>query len=106
MKECVKFESEGGFLRALLEGDIDHHTARGMREMIDKQLFEQRPRALVLDFSAVRFMDSSGIGLILGRLEIAEQLCAAVRIEGLSPTLSRLVRLSGIEKMKGLTVSV
>lgn len=106
MQECVKFESEGGFLRAALVGDIDHHAAAGMREAIDKMLFAEKPRSLILDFSSVKFMDSSGIGLILGRLEIARELSASVRLEGLSQQLSRILRLSGIEKMKGLTVSV
>ena len=104
--KTIKFESEGGFLRAMLFGDIDHHSAARMRETIDKKLFCEKPLSLILDFSAVQFMDSSGIGLILGRLEIAAELGASVRLEGLSGQLSRLVRLSGIEKMKGLTVSV
>lgn len=106
MEERIKFESDGGFLRAVIIGDIDHHSAAGMRDTIDKRLFREKPLSLILDFSLVHFMDSSGIGLILGRLEVARELGAAVRLEGLSGQLSRLVRLSGIEKMKGLTVSV
>ena len=50
-------------------------------------------------------MDSSGIGLILGRLDKAEGVGASVRLVGLSPILMKLVRLSGIEKMKNITVS-
>ena len=106
VEQTIKFESEGVFLRAVLLGDIDHHSAARMREAIDKMLFREKPLSLILDFSSVQFMDSSGIGLILGRLEMAAELGATVRLEGLSGQLSRLVRLSGIEKMKGLTVSV
>jgi anti-anti-sigma factor len=50
-------------------------------------------------------MDSSGIALILGRVESAGAVGAKVHLEGLSPTLFKLVRLSGIERIKNLTVS-
>jgi stage II sporulation protein AA (anti-sigma F factor antagonist) len=104
MQDGVKFENGGGFLRAILTGDIDHHSAKGIREATDSRLFVDKPTGLILDFSAVRFMDSSGIGLILGRLEVAREIGATVRLEGLSPTLSKIVRLSGIEKIPGITV--
>ena len=58
----------------------------------------------MLDFSEVGFMDSSGIGLIIGRTEKATAVNATVRVEGLSPTLSRLLRISGLERVKNLTV--
>ncbi|MBQ8720437.1 MAG: STAS domain-containing protein [Clostridia bacterium] len=105
MKDGVKFETDGVFLRAILTGDIDHHSARGIRVAVDERLFVDKPTGLILDFSGVRFMDSSGIGLILGRLEVAREIGAGVRLEGLSPSLSKLVRLSGVERMNGITVS-
>ena len=79
-------------------------SARPIRERIDKALFEKKPELLVLDFSEVRFMDSSGIGLIIGRSEVCEAIGAHVRLVALSPLLSRLVRLSGIEKIKNLSI--
>jgi energy-coupling factor transport system ATP-binding protein len=63
-----------------------------------------RPEVLILDFSAVKFMDSSGIGLILGRCELCASLGIDVRIEGMSKTQKRLIYLSGIERVKNLTV--
>ena len=95
---------EGESLVAYLPSEIDHHGLKGVREAIDRELFEVRPRKLVLDFSAVRFMDSSGIGLIIGRTELCEHLNAAVRLVGLSGMQRKLVKLSGVEKIKNLSI--
>ena len=104
MKDDVKITEECGILTAYIGCEIDHHTAKPIRERIDRALFEKKPHTLVLDFSGVDFMDSSGLGLIMGRAECAEAVGATVRVEGLSPTLSRLLRIAGLERVKNLTV--
>ena len=73
-------------------------------EVKSPALFRYRPEVLVLNFSEVHFMDSSGIGLIIGRSEVASAVGAKVKLEGLSERLLRLVRLSGLEKISGLLV--
>ena len=104
MKDDVKISEDGGTITARICCEIDHHTARPIRERIDRVLVEKKAKLLVLDFTEVGFMDSSGIGLIIGRAERADELGAIVRVEGLSPTLSRLLRIAGLEKVKNLTV--
>lgn len=104
MQENVIFELRDGGLHALLQCEIDHHTASGLRERIDARLFEHRPELLILDFSGVRFMDSSGLGLIIGRSEVAAAIGASVRLTGLSPAVTRLLRLSGLERIKNVTI--
>ncbi len=101
----ITFLEDGETLSARLAPEIDHHSARGMREAIDEMLFKLSPEVLILDFSDVKFMDSSGIGLIIGRAEIARELGSEVRIIGLSGMLRRIVRLSGIEKIKNITIT-
>ena len=103
MNEEIRLQEEEHKLRAILPGEIDHHAAHFVREKIDKKLFELHPDVLVLDFSEVKFMDSSGIGLILGRAEIAREMGGTVQIEGLSRRLERLILLSGVEKMKNIS---
>ena len=105
MQEDVKITENGKSLTVTLICEIDHHAARRVRERIDKAAFAARPETLVLDFSEVRFMDSSGIGLIIGRVEVARAIGATVRVTGLSPTLRKLVRLSGLEKIRELLIS-
>lgn len=101
----VAFKENGISLIASIACEIDHHTARILRAEIDRMLFLNKPELLIMDFTAVRFMDSSGIGLILGRLDKAESIGASLRLVGLSQTLMKLVRLSGIERMKSISVS-
>ena len=104
MKDEVSFSKNGRTLTAHISAEIDHHTARRMREKIDERLFYEKPDTLIIDFSAVRFMDSSGLGLILGRVERTDSLSATVRIVGLSDSLYKLVRLAGLERVKNLSV--
>ena len=104
MKEDLKITESMAELVARPSVEIDHHTCRRLREEIDLALFEKRPKTLVLDFSEVGFMDSSGIGLILGRVEKASLIGASVEVRGLNDSLSRLVRLSGVERVKNLTL--
>lgn len=103
--EIISFSRSTQSLTARISCEIDHHTAARLRTRIDRELFIERPNMLCLDFSEVRFMDSSGIALILGRVESAGAVGAKVHLVGLSPTLFKLVRLSGIERIKNLTVS-
>ena len=104
MKEDLILTDNAGTLTAKITCDIDHHTAKPMRERIDRTVFERKPKRLVLDFSAVSFMDSSGIGLIIGRGELARTLGIDMCVIGLCPTLMKLVKLSGIEKLKHISI--
>lgn len=104
MQRDVIFQAGERTLTASLTAEIDHHTARRIRERIDSELFLRKPEILVLDFSGVGFMDSSGLGLILGRCSVAEGIGASVRVTGASDQLMRLIRLSGLERVRNLSV--
>ena len=84
--------------------EIDHHSAKKIREAADACIEKEHPRRVILDFSSVTFMDSSGLGLILGRVTRAEAVGATVAVKGLSLKLGKLLRMSGIEKIKSLTL--
>ena len=104
MREDVVFSYENGTLYARISCEIDHHAARRIREKIDTRLFTHKPERLMLDFSEVGFMDSSGLGLILGRVETARAVGAGVCLCGVSAVQMKLLRLSGIDRVKNLTV--
>jgi len=91
-------------LCAVLHGEIDHHTARPMRDAIDRHVLYEKPAVLEISFEDVPLMDSSGIGLILGRTETMRLLGGGVDLSHLSGELSRVIRLSGIEKIKNITL--
>ena len=104
MQNGVKFSDGEGTLTARLFGEIDHHAVKSQRSAIDAMIFRAKPERLVLDFSEVKFMDSSGIGLIIGRATVCETVGCEVSVTGLSGTQRKLIKLSGVEKIKGITL--
>ena len=92
----VQLSYKDGVLTARLSGEIDHHAAREMREAIDDTAQKVKPACLRLDFSQVPFMDSSGIGLILGRVRLLQYWKGRVVLCGMSAQLGRMVELAGI----------
>ncbi len=92
----VQLSYRDGVLTARLSGEIDHHAAREMREAIDDTAQKVKPACLRLDFSQVPFMDSSGIGLILGRVRLLQYWKGRVVLCGMSAQLGRMVELAGI----------
>lgn len=92
----VNIEISGDTMTAYLSGDLDHHSAADMRREIDSSAERTRPRHLQLDFSKVQFMDSSGIGLIMGRYREMSLLGGDVAVINIPKHLERLISLSGI----------
>lgn len=86
-------------LTAILDGEIDHHCARKLREEIDEAAEHIRPRRLILDFSGVSFMDSSGVGLILGRCRLMSLWKGRVTIRNVPEKLKRIVSLAGLSEL-------
>ncbi len=86
-------------LTAYLKGDIDHHTAAEMRMELDGELEHTMPFLVILDFGEVGFMDSSGIGLILGRARLLSGWGGKLLIASPSEQVRKILKLSGLERM-------
>ena len=86
-------------LTAYLEGEIDHHSVKPVREEIDNTIDRLQPKALALDFSGVTFMDSSGIGLVMGRYRKIAPYNAQLYVFNPPPSIAKVMRLSGIDKI-------
>ena len=86
-------------LTAYLEGEIDHHSVKPVREEIDNTIDRLQPKALALDFSGVTFMDSSGIGLVMGRYRKIAPYNAQLYLFNPPPSIAKVMRLSGIDKI-------
>lgn len=98
MLEC-KLDQSGGVLTVYLTGEIDHHAAGQVRGRIDAQILSGAPELVVLDLSGVSFMDSSGVGLILGRHRLLQSLGGTVSIRGVSGQTAKLLRVAGIHSV-------
>ena len=92
----VTISKDNGSAIALLEGDIDHHTAKNIRETIDAYAENERPSMLKLDFSGIQFMDSSGIGLIMGRYRLMKLLGGELKIINLPQHIEKVIKLAGL----------
>lgn len=95
----LKSITSGKSLTIFLEGDIDHHNARNVRSKIDTKVFIQRPDELILDLSRVSFMDSSGLGLILGRYTKALELGISFKVANPTPQIKRILDLAGTDRL-------
>lgn len=98
----VEINVTGEVVTAYLSGELDHHTARLMREEIDNAVELNMPTLLVLDFKDVSFMDSSGIGLVMGRYRNLLKSGAELHIAGAPPQIYKMMKLAGIEKLATL----
>jgi stage II sporulation protein AA (anti-sigma F factor antagonist) len=86
-------------ITAFISGEIDHHNAAQIREAIDSAVEKQCPQILRIDFSDVTFMDSSGVGLVMGRYKIVKSYGGSIEIVNMSPQIYKIMNLSGIEKI-------
>jgi stage II sporulation protein AA (anti-sigma F factor antagonist) len=87
-----------GIIIAQLSGVIDHHTARKARDEIDSEFYRSRAKQVILDFSGVEFMDSSGLGLILGRYTKITDMGGRLTLRGLSDNIMKIISLAGVDK--------
>ena len=99
-----EIKREGEKLLAHVKGEIDHHTAKPLREGIDRFMRSERPRILVLDLGEVSFMDSSGLGFVLGRIALAEEMDCRVEIRHSSERILRILSMGGIGKIKNAII--
>lgn len=94
----VRCEMKNNRLYITIEGDIDHHSAKYIRDEIDRAIFLFRPMNAVLDLSSVSFMDSSGLGLILGRYTRMKEIGGILKIANPSREIQKILYLAGLEK--------
>lgn len=95
----VQINSSNRILTAYIDGEIDHHNAPQIREQIDEVIRSKRPREVRLDFYNVTFMDSSGVGLVMGRYRMVRDYGGSVTVCNLSDSAYKVMHLSGLSKI-------
>lgn len=95
----VVINMQNDTMMCMIGGDIDHHSARTIRMQIDEDLQRNRPRQLVLDLSRVAFMDSSGLGLILGRFSKASEIGAECVLLNPNENVTKILDVAGIGRL-------
>lgn len=95
-----------GERRALLVplcGELDHHSAAKIKEEADRMLRSTNAVNIIFDFTGLTFMDSSGIGMLMGRYKKVRTLGGKVVAFGVNAQILRIMEMSGIDKIIKLT---
>lgn len=92
----IHASKKGPRMHARLCGELDHHSAEQARNMLDTMLHDITIRDLTLDLSGVTFMDSAGLGVILGRYRILSLRGGKLTVCGMSSAIDRIFRMSGL----------
>ena len=79
--------------------EIDHHTTEKLRRKMDYEITRFMPRKVVLDFSKVTFMDSAGIGLLIGRYKLAKMLGGSTKIINANQSVRKVLEMSGVVRI-------
>ena len=100
MKELdVGFKTVDNALVIKIQGEIDSQSATHLRRKIDIEYDCANVRDMVFDLKDVNFMDSSGIGLIIGRYKRVSALGGVIKIKGANKTVRRIIELSGLGRI-------
>lgn len=99
-RECnFQIAMKDGIMNVVFDGEIDHHSAVSVRSELDAKIYELRPKRLVLDLSHINFMDSSGLGLVMGRYALAEKLGAEFEIINPTDRALKIFELAGLGRI-------
>lgn len=99
----VKHFIEDKILSFEITEELDHHTSEKIRKRADYEIQRFMPKKVIFDFKRVKFMDSAGIGLILGRYKQAESYGGKVEIINVNEKLKKIFEMSGILKIIQIT---
>jgi len=95
----MSYDMVGSQLIVKLSGELDHHTSESLRNKIDQHYSAHNLSNIIFDLTDLKFMDSSGIGLIMGRYKMCKERNGSVSIVSTSPYINRILKMSGIYKI-------
>ena len=93
------FDEKDKLLIFKITEEIDEYNVQKIRRKADYEIERYMPKKIIFDFDSVTFMDSAGIGLLIGRYKIANMLDASLEIANLSHTVKKIFEMSGILKL-------
>lgn len=95
----INYSKEDKLLAIKLTEEIDQHTADKIRRKIDDEIERFIPRKVVFDFSDISFMDSSGIGMVLGRYKLVKMLGGDFEIVNVNRLTKKIFDMSGVTRI-------
>lgn len=101
-----KFYEEDKLLVFRITDEIDECNVQKIRRKADYEIERYMPKRVVFDFDSVTFMDSAGIGLIIGRYKFANMLGAKLEVTNLTQSVKKIFEMSGILRLIPITENV
>lgn len=98
----IKLETRHRTLIVRLTGELDHHTADNLRTAIENELDRDVATSVLLNLQGLTFMDSSGLGVILGRYRRLSQMDGRMAACCLNQQVKRIFELSGLTRIMGI----
>ena len=92
----MRYKYDNGNLSIKLEEELDMNSCKVLRNIMDGYIMKYQPREVEIDLSKVQFMDSSGIGLLMGRYNLTKLIDANLVITNTSNSIKRILELSNI----------
>ena len=93
---AVAYTTHNRMLTVALSGDIDHHRVKGLVQDLEREIDEVLPRQLIVDCAGITFMDSSGIGLIIGRYKLMARRGGSVAVICPDGKIDRIFQMAGL----------
>ena len=94
----MQYQIKENCLTIFLPAEVDHHNAEEIKREADKVIEEQHIKYVIFDFGRTNFMDSSGIGLLMGRYRALGMRGKCVQVVNVNSHIAKLLRLSGVGK--------
>ena len=99
----TKFYEEDKLLVFKITEEIDDYSVQKIRRRADYEIERYMPKKVIFDFNSVTFMDSAGIGLIIGRYKFAKMLGGTVELANLTSSIKKIFEMSGILRLIPIT---
>ena len=94
-----KYIQEDKLLCLQITEEIDHHTTEEIRRKADYEITRFMPRKVIFDFNQVTFMDSAGIGMLIGRYKLVTMLGGTMEMIHVKPSIMKIFEMCGIPKI-------
>ena len=95
----LQINKEPRSLEVLLQGELDHHGAKGLLQQLDREIDAELPLYLTLDFKDVSFMDSSGIAVVIRCLQRMKELGGSVKLCRMPQQVRRVFEAAGVQRL-------
>ena len=95
----IRFRKKNKTIIIMVSGEIDHHTSKELKRQTESAFIEMAAKNIIFHFEKVTFMDSSGIGMLIGRYKQLQSIGGRISVVAVNEKITEIIRLSGLSKL-------